>query len=629
MNIMLPWYYPFKSSDEWAESKMVSIDECERIVSNNCLTEAIAVKYINRIFNNNEEVINLINYLYKLHNLGKRESVTCFLTAIHDVCCRYCADICENNQNDTTPLPFRLLTLTMGLPMLNYRFLSDEYYKRYAHAIIVLYTIFNNECYFDEDYVAQTLKFFIENNAYDDKTQQYRLSERYISASYDLSNSRIMDFIMNLSTCDNEIHYNKSIEVLYYLGSIGKFNAMVSFVSGFIKKECRDSEFITEAKIENLAKILLFQYSDMGKIDEDNNSIIDNLSDDEIVSIVVGILKDCDIDLVFDENASTGYCNISHFFNIIANEIRYRYSFNVSPKLLDIAYKIFSDPQMFALAKMYYKGTDVTVSDLVEVLEKGYQDSIRSDNQPSPVTEAKKEDYSKYNWDDDDKEDTDKPEKDTTNDKAKNDTKQTKKKSSDDSEDTIPNHGSAKLKGMEKGIKRSNNFSKVKNKVYMDYAKYKQQEQKIDSQVSKVVLNAGKIAAGVTDDQVKRRVVGNDKFSVVSILKRLIVTYAVFSFNKIGAVCLLVVRVALGKFVTDKERLRIINELESEIEIVDEKIQDARGDENKEAKYALMRTKNNLQNAVKKIKYGGKWNQITRSGIKNAKSAINDARGES
>ena len=91
----------------------------------------------------------------------------------------------------------------------------------------------------------------------------------------------------------------------------------------------------------------------------------------------------------------------------------------------------------------------------------------------------------------------------------------------------------------------------------------------------------------------------------------------------------MVVRVALGKFVTDKERIKIINELESEIEIVDEKIQDARGDENKEAKYALMRTKNNLQNAVKKIKYGGKWNQITLSGIKNAKSAINDARGES
>ena len=368
----------------------------------------------------------------------------------------------------------------------------------------------------------------------------------------------------------------------------------------------------------------------MGKIDEDDNLFINELSDDEVASIVVGILKDCDIDLVFDKDANTRYCNLSHIFHIAANEIRHRYSFNVSPRLLDIAFKIFSDPQMFAVAKMYYKGTDVTVSDLVDVLEKEYQDSLKSDNQPIPVTEAKKEDYSKYNWDDDDKS-TDN-EKDTTDNKPNDDdTKETNKKKSSEknTEEDIPMHGTAKLKGMEKGIKRSNNFAKTKNKVYMEYAKYKQQEQKIDSQVSKVVLNAGKVVAGVTDDQVKRRVVGNDKFSVVSILKRLIGTYAIFSFSKIGAVCLLVVRVALGKFVTDRERIKIINELESEIEIVDEKIQDARGDENKEAKYALMRTKNNLQNAVKKIKYGGKWNQITLSGIKNAKSAINDARGES
>ena len=78
---------------------------------------------------------------------------------------------------------------------------------------------------------------------------------------------------------------------------------------------------------------------------------------------------------------------------------------------------------------MYYKGTDVTVRDLVDVLEKEYQDSLKSDNQPIPVTEAKKEDYSKYNWDDDDKSTDD--EKDATDNKPNgDDTKKTDKKKS-------------------------------------------------------------------------------------------------------------------------------------------------------------------------------------------------------
>ena len=632
MNAMLQWYYPFSSADEWAENKMFTIKECEQIVSSNCLSEEIATKFINRIFTKNDEVINLINYLSLLNSRGNQVAVNCFLCAIHDVCTRYCSDICKTGEMDATPLPFRLITLSFGMPMMNYKFLTDDYYKRYAHAINILYTILNGGCYFEEEYVAQALRFFVENATYVDSIKQYQINNEWYmpNSPYDLSKSTIMDFITRLSNNDEFVHYSNAITVIDYLGKIDKFDEMVTFISGFIKKECKESGFITNEKIETLCKNLMFQYSDMGKIDEDDNLFINELSDDEVVSIVVGILKDCDIDLVFDKDTNTSYCNLSHIFHIAANEIRHRYSFNVSPRLLDIAFKIFSDPQMFAVAKMYYKGTDVTVSDLVDVLEKEYQDSLKSDNQPIPVTEAKKEDYSKYNWDDDDKS-TDN-EKDTTDNKPNDDdTKETNKKKSSEknTEEDIPMHGTAKLKGMEKGIKRSNNFAKTKNKVYMEYAKYKQQEQKIDSQVSKVVLNAGKVVAGVTDDQVKRRVVGNDKFSVVSILKRLIGTYAIFSFSKIGAVCLLVVRVALGKFVTDRERIKIINELESEIEIVDEKIQDARGDENKEAKYALMRTKNNLQNAVKKIKYGGKWNQITLSGIKNAKSAINDARGES
>lgn len=64
----------------------------------------------------------------------------------------------------------------------------------------------------------------------------------------------------------------------------------------------------------------------------------------------------------------------------------------------------------------------------------------------------------------------------------------------------------------------------------------------------------------------------------------------------------------IGWFVTDKnldnkERNRIMKELEDEIEIVNEKIEDARGDANKQKKYELMRIRNKLNRTRDKIRY--------------------------
>lgn len=64
----------------------------------------------------------------------------------------------------------------------------------------------------------------------------------------------------------------------------------------------------------------------------------------------------------------------------------------------------------------------------------------------------------------------------------------------------------------------------------------------------------------------------------------------------------------IGWFATDKyldtrERNRIMKELEDEIEIVNEKIEDARGDVNKQKKYELMRIRNKLNRTRDKIRY--------------------------
>jgi hypothetical protein len=51
-----------------------------------------------------------------------------------------------------------------------------------------------------------------------------------------------------------------------------------------------------------------------------------------------------------------------------------------------------------------------------------------------------------------------------------------------------------------------------------------------------------------------------------------------------------------------KERVKILRELEDELNIVEEKIEDSRGDENKQKKYELMRIRNKLKKDIDRIK---------------------------
>lgn len=70
----------------------------------------------------------------------------------------------------------------------------------------------------------------------------------------------------------------------------------------------------------------------------------------------------------------------------------------------------------------------------------------------------------------------------------------------------------------------------------------------------------------------------------------------------LGAITALVTY-ALNKKVKEKERRRILHELNEELEIVNEKIEDARGDSDKEKKYQLMRIRNQLKRDINRIQY--------------------------
>lgn len=77
----------------------------------------------------------------------------------------------------------------------------------------------------------------------------------------------------------------------------------------------------------------------------------------------------------------------------------------------------------------------------------------------------------------------------------------------------------------------------------------------------------------------------------------------------VGAVCALISMIrqaALDKKLDNEERNKIINELETELKIVREKIEDSRGDSNKQAKYQLMRIERSLERDIARIKFAVK-----------------------
>lgn len=65
--------------------------------------------------------------------------------------------------------------------------------------------------------------------------------------------------------------------------------------------------------------------------------------------------------------------------------------------------------------------------------------------------------------------------------------------------------------------------------------------------------------------------------------------------------------IATDKYLDKKERAKILRELEDELQIVNEKIDDSRGDENKQKKYELMRIRNELSRTKDKIRLGLKY----------------------
>lgn len=140
----------------------------------------------------------------------------------------------------------------------------------------------------------------------------------------------------------------------------------------------------------------------------------------------------------------------------------------------------------------------------------------------------------------------------------------------------------------------------AERKIYNAYHKYKETEDQVDDTLNRGI---GALKKAVVGDQ-QAIIIEGKKFSAIGFLKKAIATIAIFNYNKIAAILFIVVTSVMKKKANRAEKQKLLLELEAELEMIEEKIQDASGDGNRQAKYDLMRTRNAYQNAIRRIKYG-------------------------
>lgn len=145
--------------------------------------------------------------------------------------------------------------------------------------------------------------------------------------------------------------------------------------------------------------------------------------------------------------------------------------------------------------------------------------------------------------------------------------------------------------------------AKGKSDVNRLFKHYKDNEGKIDQVVSKVSKRATSLVSGDADSM-RREIIEGKDYSAMRVLKELIGGYGIFCFSKIGFLVTLITRFSNRGKLRRSEKKKILMELQGELEIVEAKIRDAEQDGNREAKYALIRTKTNIEMGIKRIKSG-------------------------
>lgn len=106
-----------------------------------------------------------------------------------------------------------------------------------------------------------------------------------------------------------------------------------------------------------------------------------------------------------------------------------------------------------------------------------------------------------------------------------------------------------------------------------------------------------------SDQDMDYIVVEGKKFTFFGLVRKVLGGVALFSFSKVFAICYLIVKWAGTSKAKKSSKRKMLMLLAEEIEITNEKIEDAKAVGDNKAKYALMRSKKELENARDRIKY--------------------------
>lgn len=126
---------------------------------------------------------------------------------------------------------------------------------------------------------------------------------------------------------------------------------------------------------------------------------------------------------------------------------------------------------------------------------------------------------------------------------------------------------------------------------------------KIDSIADKIF---GQMKSAKDEDE-RERIIRNSIPKASSIIKKAITTGAVALLNPALALIGLLSSIAINKRTRDVQRKLILNELQTEFKIVEEKIKDAESENDKKKKYELMRIQAKLQKDIERIRYNLKY----------------------
>lgn len=149
-------------------------------------------------------------------------------------------------------------------------------------------------------------------------------------------------------------------------------------------------------------------------------------------------------------------------------------------------------------------------------------------------------------------------------------------------------------------IHKTAKLERAKSKVFGAAKDLSDSAGKVDQTITGLFDAMKKLFVG----DVRSEIIEGQQMTFMTLFKKLIGLSFAYSLGPVKGACALLVRWVAKKKMTNRERNQIIHEIDTEIAIITEKIADADRDNNRKAKYNMMRTKAELERARARIRNG-------------------------